>query len=93
MYDGAATLYVRVFREDGRHLGCSPESDSDDDDGRRGGIVAGAELALGEGRAASSSGGSSSGESTSDGDYDEPPRRWARTGEGDELPRRRTPVK
>ena len=26
-YDGNATLYVRVFREDGRRAGCCPEGD------------------------------------------------------------------
>ena len=43
-YNGAATLYVKVFGEDGRRLGCCPEGDSDedcvhpfDDDDQRGG--------------------------------------------------------
>ena len=29
-YDGDATLYVRVFGEDGRRVGCCPEDDDDD---------------------------------------------------------------
>ena len=78
-YVGVATLYVRVFGEDGRHLGCCPESDNDndddDDDGRRGGIIAGDDLALGDGRAASNSGGFSSVESSNDDDSDEPSHR------------------
>ena len=58
-YVDATTLYVRVFGEDGRRLGCCPESnsnDDDNDDGRRVGTIAGGELALGDSRAASSSG-------------------------------------
>ena len=29
-FDGDATLYVRVFREDGRRAGCYPEDDDRD---------------------------------------------------------------
>ena len=68
-------LYVKIFGEDGRHLGCCPESDSDDDDvhpsdddNRRGGCILGGELALGDGRDASGSCGSPSGESMSEDD-------------------------
>ena len=32
-YDSLATLYVRVFRGDGRRVGCYPEDSSDDDGG------------------------------------------------------------
>ena len=32
-YDYLATLYVRVFREDGCRVGCCPEDGSDDDGG------------------------------------------------------------
>jgi hypothetical protein len=80
-YDGAGTLFVRVFGEDGRRVGCCPEGDSDDD-----------ELELGDDRSTSGSSGSSSG-GTSSSDCTEPPRRRARTGEGNEPPHRRTQVK
>ena len=66
---------------------------TDDDDGQRGGNICGGELALSNGRNASSSGCSSFGESTSDGDYDEPPSCRVRTGKGNELPRWRASMK
>jgi hypothetical protein len=81
-YDGAGTLFVRVFGEDGRRVGCCPEGDSDD-----------GELELGDGRSTSGSRSSSSGGSTSSSDYAEPPRRRARTEEGSEPPRRCAQVK
>ena len=46
-FDGDATLYVRVFGEDGRHAGCCPEDDdrgrgpSPGEDGEDGARVAG----------------------------------------------------
>nr|XP_020180060.1 B3 domain-containing protein Os03g0212300-like [Aegilops tauschii subsp. strangulata] len=96
-YDGTATLYVRIFGEDGPRVGCCPESDSDDDgdadDGRRGGIVADDDLALGDGRVASSSGGFSSAKSSSDDDSDKPLRHRARIGREDESGRRHAPAK
>ena len=74
-FDGDATLYVRVFGEDGRRAGCCPETN----DGKE-------VLGLGDGRdegegepagcASSSYGGSSLGESSSSG-YDQPPHRRA----------------
>ena len=94
-YDGAATLFVRVFGEDGRRAGCCPE-DSDGDevlglgDGR--GEDEG-ELALGDGHGSSSSGGSSSGESSSSGGYDQPPRRRACFKDGGGSSRRHAPLK
>jgi hypothetical protein len=95
-YDGASTLFFKVLKEDGRRLECCPrEGDQDGDPliDRRIGEAPRGELALGDGRDASSGGGSSSGKSTSDDDYDEPPRCWARTEEGDEPPRHRAPMK
>ena len=50
-YDGLATLYVRVFREDGRRVGCCPEDGSDDDGGE-------GELGLGGTRSSSRAGSS-----------------------------------
>ena len=72
-YDGGSTLYVRVFGEDGRRAGCFPETNDgeevlglgdgrDEDEG---------ELALGGDRISSSYGGSSSGDSSSSGGYDQ----------------------
>ena len=94
-FDGVAALYVRVFRVDGRRTRCCPEDGSSDDelgldDGRDDDE---GELALGDGRASPNGGGFSSGESTSSGGFDQPPRCWARIGEGDRLSRRRALVK
>ena len=93
-YDDLATLYMRVFRVNGRRAGCCPEEGSSDDelgldDGRDDNE---GELALGDDRASPSVGGSS-GESTSSGDYDQPPRRRALMGGGDGASRRRAPMK
>ena len=76
-YDGLATLYVRVFREDGRRMGCCPEDGSDDDGGD-------GELVLGDARSSSRDGSSSSDESSSSGGYDRPPcrRAWVKDGGG-----------
>ena len=91
-YDAVATLYVRVFGEGARRLGCCLESDNnDEDDGDC--AFAGGDLALGDGHAASSSGGSSSGWSTGDDEDDEPPRCRARTRDDDDLHHRHTLVK
>ena len=62
--------------------------DEDDDDG-----ILGDELPLGNGHHGYKSAGSSSRESTSDGDYDKSPRRRARTGESDEPSHHRASVK
>ena len=75
-YDGDATLYVRVFGEDGRRAGCYPEVNDGEEvlglgDGRDGEEV---EPALGADRISSSYDGSSSGGSSSSGGYDQPPR-------------------
>ena len=55
-YDGVATLYVRVFGEDGRRAGCCPEDSGGDDelglDGGRDDAEGG--LALDDGRDLSS---------------------------------------
>ena len=89
-YDGVVTLCVRIFEEDGPRIGCYSESDTDDDGERRGGIIAGDDLALGDGRAAASRGGFSSAERSSGNDSDELQRRRARIRRGDESRRRRT---
>ena len=75
-YDGDATLYVRVFGEDGRPAGCCPEVNDGEEvlglgDGR--GEDEG-EPTLGGDRVSSSYGGSSFGDSCSSADYDQPPR-------------------
>ena len=79
-YDGNATLYVRVFGEDGRRIGCCPEGNDGGEvlglgDGRDEGEDG---LILGAGRGSSSYGDSSSGDSSSSGGYDQPPRLRAR---------------
>ena len=61
-FDGDATLYVRVFGEDGRRAGCCPEDNNN-----------GEVLGLGDGRSSSSYGGSSSSGSSSSGGSDQPP--------------------
>jgi hypothetical protein len=94
-YDDVATLYVRVFGEDGRCAGCCPKDDGGNDelgldDGH--GDAEG-ELALGDSRGSFSSGGSSSGESISSGGYDQPPCRRARVEGGGGSSRRHALVK
>lgn len=94
-YDGAAMLYIKVFREDGRLLGCCPEDDGGDGDhpsNGDGGDGLDSELALSGGREFFSSRGTSSGQSSSDDNYSEPPRHDAWTREDDEAPHRRAPV-
>ena len=94
-FDGDATLYVRVFGEDGRRAGCCPEdddrgrlpspgTDQDEDGDRRTGGGARGSLSFGD---------SLSGSSSSSGGRDQPPRRRARLGEGSGSARRRAPVK
>ena len=94
-YDGDATLYVRVFGEDGRRTGCCPETNNseevlglgdgcDEDEG---------EPALGGDRVSSSYGGSSSGDSSSSGGYDQLPCRRAHFEGGSGSSRRRASVK
>ena len=81
-FDGDATLYVRVFGEDGRRVGCCPEHNNGDEvlglgDDRDEGE---GEPAPGGDRSSSSFSGSSSGDSSSSGGYNQPPRRRARRG-------------
>ena len=94
-YDGDATLFVRVFGEDGCRAGYFPKDSEgdevlslsdghDEDEG---------ELALSDGRGSSGDGSSSSGESSSSGGYDQPPRRRARFKDGGGSSRHRAPVK
>ena len=94
-FDGDATLYVRVFGEDGHRAGCCPEDDDrgrlpspgtdqdEDGDWRTGGGARGS-LSFGD---------PLSGSSSSSGGRDQPPRRRARLGEGSGSARRRAPVK
>ena len=78
-FDGDATLYVRVFGEDGCSVGCCPEDDDgdwvlslgDSRDEDEGGPVPGGV------RSSPRFGGSPSNDSSSSGDRDQPPRRQA----------------
>ena len=94
-FDGDATLYVRVFGEDGRRARCCPEyddrgrlpspgADQDKDGGTRVGGSAWGSRSFGD---------SFSGNSSSSGGRDQPPRRRACLGEGRGSARRRAPVK
>ena len=92
-YDGALTLFVRVFSEEGMRLGCCPKADDEEDGGdgvRRSSSSSGDELGPGVCRGPPFCGRSSS---SSSGGRDEPPRRRARPGEGRGLPRRCGSVK
>jgi len=79
-YDGDATLYVRVFGEDGHRVWCCPEeSDGDEELGLGDNRDEGeGELAPGGNRGSSSYGGSCSDDSSSSSGYDQPPRRRVR---------------
>ena len=81
-------LFVKIFGEDGGRLGCCRESDSSSgdhrspkDDDRRGNNVLGEELALGDGRDASSNDDAYSEGSSSDDNYDELPHRGVKVEE------------
>ena len=94
-YNGNATLYARVFGEDGRRVGCCPEENDSGEvlglgDGRDEGEDG---LALGAGRCSSSYGSSSFGDSSSSGGYDQPPRRRTRFEGGSGSSRHRAQVK
>ena len=94
-YDGDATLFVRVFGEDGRRVGCCPEDNDGDEslglgDGRD---EDEGEPALGARRSSPSYGGSPFDDSSSSGGYDQLPRRHARLEGGSGSSRRRPPVK
>ena len=92
-FDGDATLYVRVFGEDGRRAGCCPEGDdrgrepSSDDDGEDNAHMTG-----GARGSPSFSGSSSGGDSSSSG-RGQPPRRRICLGGGSVSARRRALVK
>ena len=85
-YDGLATLYVRVFREDGRPVGCCLEDGNNDDGGD-------AELGLDGARSSSRDGSSSSDDSSSSGGYGRPPCHHARVEDVGGSSRRGAPVK
>ena len=92
-YDGDATLYVRVFGEDGRRAECCPE---DDDRGR--GPSPGEDgedraRVVGDARDSSSFTSSSSGSDSSSSGRGQPPRHRARLEGGSGSARRRAPVK
>ena len=92
-FDGDATLYVRVFGEDGLRAGCCPEGDdrgwepSSGDDGGSSARAAGGLWG------SSSFSGSSSGCDSSSGGRGQPPRNRICLGGGSVSARRRTPVK
>ena len=86
---------MRVFGEDGRHAGCCPETNDDEEvlglgDGRD---KDEGEPALGGDHVSSSYGGSSSGDSSSSSGHDQLPLRRARFEGGSGSSRRRTSVK
>ena len=94
-FDGDATLYMRVFGEDGRRARCCPEDDDcdraagpgvdqDEGNGRHVGSGAWGSPRFGE---------SPSGSCSSSSGRDQPPRRRARLGEGSGSARRRASVK
>ena len=93
MFNSDATLYVRVFGEDGRRAGCCPEGDdrgwepSSSDDGE------GNARAAGGAQGSSSFSGSSSGGDSSSGGRGQPPRRRICLGGGSVSARRRALVK
>ena len=92
-FDGDATLYVRVFGEDGRRAGCCPEGDdrgwepSSADDGE------GSARAAGGAQDSSSFSGSSSGGDSSSGGRGQPPCRRICLGGGNVSAHPRAPVK
>ena len=92
-YDGDATLYVRVFGEDGRRAGCYPE---DDDRGREpspGDDGEDSDRVIGGAQGSPSFTGSSSGGDSSSGGRGQPPRRRICLGGGNVSARRRALVK
>ena len=94
-YNGDATLYVKVFGEGSRRVGCCPEDNDGDEvlglgDGRDEGE---GEPPPGGVRSSPSFSGSSSGESSSSGGSDQPPRRRARFEGGSGSSRRHASVK
>ena len=92
-FDGDATLYVRVFGENGRRIGCCPEGDdrgwepSSGDDGGSSARTAGGV------RGSSSFSGSSSGGDSPSGGHNQPPRRRICLGGGGASAHHRTLVK
>ena len=92
-FDGDATLYVRVFGEDGRRAGCCPEDDdrgrepSSGDDGEDSARVTGGA------QGSPSFSGSSSGGDSSSGGRGQPPRRRICLGGGSVSAHRRALVK
>ena len=92
-YDGGATLYVRVFGEDGRRMGCCPK---DDDRGRGlspGEDGEGSARAVGDARDSLSFTSSSSGSEPSSSGRGQPPRRRACLEGGSGSAHRRAPMK
>ena len=92
-FDGDATLYVRVFGEDGRRARCCPENDDRGRGSSPGNDEADNSRAAGGGRGSSSFDGSSSGRGSSSGGCDQPPHRRARLEGGSGSARRRASVK
>ena len=92
-FDGDATLYVRVFGEDGRRAGCCPEDDGHDRGPSPGEDGEGSERAAGGAQDSSSFTGSSSGSDSSSSGRGLPPRRRACLEGGSRSARHRTLVK
>ena len=98
-FDGDATLYVRVFGEDGRRAGCCPEGDDrgwgpgSGDDGEGSARAAGGAQGSSSFSVSSSGAGSSSGGGSSSGDRGQPPRRRICLGGGSVSAYRRALVK
>ena len=78
-YNGATTLLFKVFGEDGGRLECCSGGSNCS------GKALGGELALGHARDTSGSGETSSGESSGNDEYDEPPRCRARVKEEEDT--------
>ena len=85
-YDGDATLYVKVFGEDGHRAGCCPETNDGEE-------VLGLGDGCDEGEPTGRASSSYQTESSSSGGYDQPPRRRARFEGGSGSSRRRASVK
>ena len=92
-FDVDATLYVRVFGEDGRRAGCCPEGDDCGWEPGSGDDGEGSARVTGVAQGSPSFSGSSSGGDSSSGGRSHPPRRRICLGGGSVSARRRAPVK
>ena len=92
-FDGDATLYVRVFGEDGRRAGCCPENDDRGRQPNSGDDGEDSARATGGAQGSPSFSGSSSGGDSSSGGRGQPPRHRICLGGGSMSARRRASVK